>query len=68
MLEQETEWKAAEQVARLARIRAKIRAGVWALHDNSALPAHWEALERGEVAGSAAAEPDADAVAEAAQR
>jgi len=38
--------RAAEQSARLARIRAKIREGVWTLRDNSALQAHWEALER----------------------
>jgi len=35
---QEKEWKAAEQAARLARIRARIRDGVWALRDDGALP------------------------------
>jgi len=40
-----------EQAIRLARIRARIREGVWALRDNGALQAYWEALGRGEVAG-----------------
>jgi len=35
-----------EQAIRLARIRARIREGVWALRENSALQGHWEALER----------------------
>jgi len=42
--------RAAEQTARLARIRAKIREGVWTLRENSALQAHWEALERAALA------------------
>jgi len=45
-----------EQAIRLARIRARIREGVWALRDNSALQAHWEGLERGELAGGMTAE------------
>jgi len=53
-----------EQAIRLARIRARIREGVWALRDNSALQARWGALECGEAAGK----PDADVAAEVTQR
>jgi len=49
VLEQEQEWKAAEQAARLARIREQVRQGVWALRHEVELQAHWEALERREV-------------------
>jgi len=38
---------AAAQATRLARIRARIREGVWALRDNSVLHGHWDAMERG---------------------
>jgi len=49
---------ATEQAVRLARIRARIREGVWALRDNSALQAHWEALECEEVMGDAVQDED----------
>jgi len=47
-----------EQAIRLARIRARVREGVWALRDNSALHGHSEALEREMRADDGALETD----------
>jgi len=48
----------AEQASRIARIRARVREGVWGLRHEAALQGHEDALECGELAGGAAPEAD----------